>query len=148
VAVDVRTDIVIDRPCGEVSGYATDPSNAPHWYANIESVEWLTAPPVVVGSRLSFVASVLGRELAYTYEVIELVPGERIVMRTHEGPFPMETTYSWQPLDGDRTKMTLRTAGEPNGFGRMATPLMTLAMRRANDKDLANLKKVLEEAAG
>jgi hypothetical protein len=97
---------------------------------------------------MSFVAFFLGRRLAYTYEVVELVVGERLVMRTHEGPFPMETTYTWQPLDDDRTRMTLRNAGEPNGFGRMATPLMTAAMRRNNGKDLANLKRVLEEAVG
>ena len=143
--VDVRNDIVIDRPCDEVSGFAADPTNAPSWYTNVETVEWLTAPPVEVGSRMSFVSHVLGRKLACTYEVTELVPGEKLVMRTSEGAFPMETTYTWQPLEGDRTRMTMRNAGEPNEFGRMASPLMAAAMQRASGKDLANLKKVLEE---
>jgi uncharacterized membrane protein len=147
VGVDVRNDIVIDRPCDEVSGYAADPTNAPRWYTHVEAVEWLTTPPVEVGSRLSFVAHVLGSTLAYTYEITELVPGEKLVMRTSEGAFPMETTYTWQPLDGDRTRMTMRNAGEPNEFGRMATPLMTAAMQRASGKDLANLKKVLEDVS-
>lgn len=146
VGVDVHNDIVIDRPCDEVSGYAADPTNAPSWYANVEAVEWLTAPPVEVGSRMSFVAHVLGSKLAYTYEVVELVPGEKLVMRMSEGAFPMETTYTWQPIDGDRTRMTVHNAGEPNEFGRMASPLMTAAMQRASGKDLANLKKVLEDA--
>jgi uncharacterized membrane protein len=145
VGVDVRNDIVIDRPCDEVSGFAADPTNAPTWYANVDAVEWLTTPPVEVGSRMSFVAHVLGSKLAYTYEVTELVPGEKLVMRTSEGAFPMETTYTWQPLEGDRTRMTMRNAGEPSEFGRMASPLMTAALRRASGKDLANLKKVLEE---
>ncbi len=57
------------------------PSNAPQWYANIRSVEWQTAPPVAVGSRMAFVAQFLGRRLAYTYEVVEL-DGGRLVMRT------------------------------------------------------------------
>jgi hypothetical protein len=93
---------------------------------------------------MEFVARFLGRKLAYTYEVVELVPEQRLVMRTAEGPFPMETTYTWQPIDATRTRMTLRNRGEPAGFGKVAAPVMAAAMRRANEKDLANLKRILE----
>ena len=144
MAVDVLTEIVIGRPCAEVAGYAADPAHAPQWYANIESVRWQTPPPVQVGSRMDFVARFLGRRLAYTYEIVDLVPGERIVMRTAQGPFPMETTYTWQPVDATGTRMTLRNRGEPSGFGRIAAPVMAAAMRRANEKDLARLKRLLE----
>ncbi|HWD77513.1 MAG TPA: SRPBCC family protein, partial [Kribbella sp.] len=97
MAVDVVTETVIGRPVDVVAGYAGDPSNAPEWYSNIESVEWRTEPPVAVGSRMEFVAHFLGRRLAYTYEVVELEPGRRLVMRTAQGPFPMETSYEWSP---------------------------------------------------
>jgi hypothetical protein len=143
MAVDVLTEIVIERPCDQVAGYAGDPTNAPNWYANIASVRWQTPPPVVVGSRLDFVARFLGRTLAYTYEVVELGPS-RLVMRTAEGPFPMETTYTWQPESESSTRMTLRNRGEPVGFAKVATPMMAAAMRRANDKDLIRLKHLLE----
>ena len=141
--VDVVSEIRIDRPLEVVAAYAADPSNAPEWYANIESVDWRTPAPVSVGSRLDFVARFLGRRLAYTYEVTELVPGERLVMKTAQGPFPMETTYEWQWL-GDVTRMTLRNRGEPAGFPRLLSPFMSAAVRRANRKDLANLKALLE----
>ena len=144
MAVDVTTEIVIDRPSRQVAAYAADPSHAPDWYTNIESVTWRSEPPVRVGSTMDFVARFLGRRLAYTYEVVDLVPGERLVMRTAQGPFPMETTYTWQPVDGGRTRMTLRNRGEPAGFGRIAAPVMAAAMRRANEKDLAALKRILE----
>lgn len=142
--VDVLTEIVIDRPREEVAAYAADPSQAPAWYVNIRSVEWETPPPMTVGSRIAFVAQFLGRWLAYTYQVVELVPGERLVMRTAEGPFPMETTYTWEPHEDGRTRMTLRNRGEPSGFSRFGAPLMAAAMRRANRKDLVNLKALLE----
>lgn len=142
--VDVLTDIVIERPREEVAAYAADPSNAPAWYENIESVEWKTPPPVAVGAKVAFVAHFLGRRLAYTYEITALEPGARLVMRTAEGPFPMETSYVFEPAGGGRTKMTLRNRGEPRGFGRVVGPLMAAAMRRANRKDLARLKQVLE----
>jgi uncharacterized protein YndB with AHSA1/START domain len=144
VPVDVLTEIVIERPCAQVASYAADPSHAPQWYANIASVSWLTPPPVGVGSRMDFVARFLGRRLAYTYEVVEFEPGQRLVMRTAQGPFPMETTYAWQPVDERRTRMTLRNRGEPSGFGKVAAPVMAAAMRRANLKDLAALKRLLE----
>ena len=144
MAVDVVTEVVIDRPCAEVAAYAADPAHAPQWYGNIESVTWRTDPPVRVGSRMDFVARFLGRKLAYTYEVVELVPGERLVMRTAQGPFPMETTYTWQAVDARHTRMTLRNRGEPAGFGKVAAPVLAAAMRRANDKDLATIKRVLE----
>ena len=148
MAVDVRTEIVIDRPRAAVAAFAGDPSNATAWYANIESVQWRTAPPVQIGSTMDFVARFLGRRLAYTYEIVELVPGERLVMRTAQGPFPMETTYTWEPLDTTRTRMTLRNRGEPSGFGKIAAPVMAAAMRRATTKDLARLKRLLEADPG
>src|SRR5262245_12286949 len=147
MAVDVVTETTIDRPCAEVASYAGNPDNAPAWYVNIKSVEWKTTPPVGVGSRLAFVAQFLGRRLAYTYEIVELVPGARLVMRTAEGPFPMETTYTWTAEGETRTRMTLRNRGEPSGFGKLAAPFMAAAMRRANRKDLARLKAVLERQA-
>jgi uncharacterized protein YndB with AHSA1/START domain len=147
MAVDVLTEIVIDRPPDQVSGYVADPSHAPEWYVNIESVDWKTAPPVRVGSRMAFVARFLGRRLAYEYEVVDLVPGERLVMRTAEGPFPMETTYTWEAVGEGRTRMTLRNRGEPSGFSKVGAPLMASAMRRANRKDLDRLKALMERRA-
>jgi hypothetical protein len=129
---------------GEVAAYAGDPTNAPQWYANIRSIEWRTPPPLGVGSRLDFVAQFLGRRLVYTYEVIELLPGRRLVMRTAQGPFPMETTYTWEPVDDTRTRMSLRNRGNPSGFARITEPVMAAAVRRANQKDLARLKQLLE----
>lgn len=143
MAVDVMTEIVIARPVEVVAAFAGDPGNAPAWYVNIEAVEWETEPPLRVGSRVAFVARFLGRRLAYTYEVVEWVAGARLVMRTAEGPFPMETVYTWV-AEGDGTRMALRNRGAPSGFGRVVAPVMAAAMRRAMGKDLVRLKGILE----
>jgi uncharacterized membrane protein len=142
--VDVLTEIDINRPREEVAAFAADPANATAWYKNIESVEWETQPPVRVGSKLRFRAKFLGRTLEYTYEVRENEPGRRLVMATSQGPFPMETTYSWEDASDGATKMTLRNRGEPSGFAAVTAPLMSRAMRKANEADLRRLKELLE----
>ena len=90
--------------------------------------------------------ALFGPEIAYTYEIVELVADERLVMRTAEGPFPMETTYTWEPIGETQTRMTLRNRGEPRGFSGIVAPLMAAAMRRANQADLARLKRLLERS--
>jgi uncharacterized protein YndB with AHSA1/START domain len=144
MAVDVTSEIVIARPRPEVAEFAVDPDRIPLWYVNIRSIEWRTEPPLRVGTRLAFAAEFLRRRLEYVYEVVEHVPAERFVMRTAEGPFPMETAYTWRDAGEGATAMTMRNRGEPGGFSRLVVPVMRMAVRRANGKDLALLKAILE----
>ena len=146
--VDVVTETDIARARSEVAAFVADPDNAPRWYANIRSVEWRSEPPLRLGSRIAFVAEFLGRRLAYTYEVTEYLPAERLVMRTAQGPFPMETSYAWASTGQGGTRMTLRNRGMPSGFSRLAAPVMAASMRSANRKDLERLKQLLERPPG
>jgi len=144
VPVDVQTQIEIELPRHDVAAYASDPDNAPAWYENIKSVEWKSPKPLAVGAEIAFTAHFLGRCLAYVYKVRQLVPDERLVMSTADGPFPMETTYSWEDTANGATRMTLRNRGEPSGFGKLSAPFLARATRRANEKDLQRLKHLLE----
>ncbi|RWH79267.1 MAG: ATPase [Mesorhizobium sp.] len=147
MTIDVTSKIEIARPRAVVADFSADPDNVPRWYVNIKSVEWKTPRPARAGSRIAFVAQFLGRRLVYTYEIVELVQGERLVMRTAEGPFPMETSYAWRDAGEGRTHMALRNRGAPTGFSRMVAPFVALAVRRSTDRDLLRLKRILEAAA-
>lgn len=140
---------VFDAPRSLVAAVAGDPAQARRWYSNIRSVRWHGEPVVAEGADVDFVARFLGRELAYTYRIVDLVPDERLVMRTEEGPFPMETTYTWwdeEPEGGHpRTGMSLRNAGRPKGMTTLGSGAVTLGMKRAMRRDLERLRLVLRE---
>jgi uncharacterized membrane protein len=142
--VDVQTKIVINKPLHLVYEYAVNPENAPDWYVNIKSAEWVTPKPLIIGSKIAFKATFLGRQLSYVYEIKELAPQQKLVMQTAEGPFPMETTYEWEVIDNNTTKMKLRNRGIPSGFSKLFAPFMKMMMRKANEKDLKKIKQIIE----
>lgn len=144
--VDVVTFVHIRAPLARVSEFAMNPDNAPLWYENITRAEWKTPKPLNVGTRIAFTAHFLGKELRYTYEIAEKSP-ERLVMRTSDGPFPMETSYTFEKLDENLTRMTLRNRGMPAGFSKLLSPFMSMMMRKANKKDLRAIKAILEKNA-
>lgn len=143
--VDVLTEITINKPILEVFEYAANPDNAPEWYVNIKSAKWISSKPLQTGTQIAFVAHFLGKELVYTYEIIEFISQEKMVMKTAEGPFPMETTYNWVAINENTTKMTLRNAGKPSGFSKFFAPIMAKMMKKANTKDLQNIKRIIEK---
>jgi uncharacterized protein YndB with AHSA1/START domain len=144
--VNVITKTTISSSIEKVFEYAADPSNAPEWYVNIDAAEWQTEEIVEKGSRIAFKASFLGRKLAYVYEIVEFEPGHKMIMRTVDGPFPMETTYIWKALNANSTVMTLQNSGEPKGFSKIFSPFVAPMMKIANKKDLRRIKKILENS--
>ena len=148
--VDVNTEIRIKIPIEDVANYAMNPLNAPEWYVNIKSAEIVEKANTAhkgdfeLGDKIAFRAQFLGKELKYIYEIVELVNSKRMVMRTADGPFPMETTYTFEKVDKGSTLMKLRNKGEPSGFSKFVSPFMSYMMKKANRKDLQKVKNILE----
>jgi uncharacterized membrane protein len=143
--VNVLTEIIINSTQEKVAQYAANPDHAPDWYVNIKSAEWQTEKALQKGSKIAFIAEFLGRRLEYVYEITDYIPGQKLVMKTADGPFPMETTYTWTSVNGDQTRMTLQNKGVPTGFSKIFVPFMSLMMKRANKKDLIKIKEILEK---
>ena len=143
MSIDVPVTALIDRPAAEVAAYAMDPANDTSWIGGIREVRWVTEPPLRVGSRVRRLASFLGRPVHYVLEVTDLAPGERVVMRSVEAPFPMVVTYTFA-AEGPGTRTGVRVQGG-SGLGfRVAGPLMAWQVRRNLRGDLARLGRALE----
>jgi uncharacterized membrane protein len=143
--VNVFTEIIINSPHEKVAKYAANPDHAPDWYVNIKSAEWQTEKTLQTGSKIAFIAEFLGRRLEYVYEIAVYIPGQKLVMKTADGPFPMETIYTWESINENQTRMTLRNKGVPSGFSKIFVPFMSLMMKKANKKDLIKIKEILEK---
>ena len=144
MTVDVEVHTTIARPRAQVAAYCCDPKNITAWNANIQAVQWDSDYPIGVGSLLKITSGFLGRHLDYTYEVVELVATQRLVMRSARGSFLVETAYLWADDDEGGTWMTLRSRGDPTAFAGLAAPVLATAVRRAGEKDLAQLRSLLE----
>jgi uncharacterized membrane protein len=81
-------DIVIDRPRAEVFAYLSDFEQNPTWQNGMKSCEWITEPPLRIGSRYRQAAGFAGREINSVFEVIEL-DSNRVKATSIEGTFPI-----------------------------------------------------------
>jgi uncharacterized membrane protein len=142
---DVVAETVIDRPRDAVAAYVTDWRNDPTWIRALRSVDG--DGPATVGVRVTRVAAFLGRRIEYVNEIVELVPGERLAMRSVKAPFPMTVLYEFDHADGGGTHVRIRAGGDAGGFYRLAAPLLDRAVERGIHGDLARLKQILESRA-
>jgi len=141
--IDVTVHIDIARQPEAVAAYAMEAENDPRWIGGISSARRLTPSPTGVGTRVERIASFRGKRIEYVMDVVEHVPGKRIVLKTVKGPFPMEVTYAFEERNPG-TRAYIRVAGNPGGFYWLAGPLLARGVKRNVGRDLKNLKKLLE----
>jgi uncharacterized membrane protein len=146
VGTDVLVETVIARPREEVAAYVMDWRNDPTWIRALEDVRLEPSGEVGVGTRVTRVASFLGRRLEYVNEVVEHEPGRRLLMRSVKAPFPMTVTYEFEDAGARDARVRIRAQGDASGYYRLAAPLLAAAVRRSIAGDLRRLKKILEAA--
>jgi hypothetical protein len=142
--VDVSTEIIINLPKEKVTEFASDPSNVPNWCTHIKSVEWNNDAPLRAGVKLVFNEQIMRRPHKQVYEVVEIIPGQKVIMKSQSNNMRMETTVAWQAINENTTCMTLRNRGIPVAFSKPIAPLLKLAIRKASRRNLKQLKRVLE----
>jgi hypothetical protein len=142
--VDVKTEIIINLPKEIVSEFVSDPGNTPGWCSQIKSVDWNQHAPLRAGVKIVFNEQGTRRYQQYVCEVIEIIPNQKMVMKTRHDNMRMETVIAWRAIDENTTCMTIWNRGIPRALSRIITPFMALAIRNTSRRNLKQLKKMLE----
>jgi uncharacterized membrane protein len=137
---EVSVEKTISRPRDEVARFATDWRNDKEWIGALSDVRLVQEEP----QQVERVAGFLGKRIEYVNEVVEHEEGRRLVMRSVKAPFPMTVTYEFEETGEGGTLMRIRTGGDASGFYRLAGPLLSRAVKRGVERDLARLKERLE----
>lgn len=143
----IRAEIIIHCRKIRIWEYVSDPDNAPEWNANVQSVEWKTAKPARLGSRIAFTTRFLRRLRTYTYEITEWVPLEYITLKAGNGPFPVRK-ISFRSLREESARVTLYYSSKASRSSRLFSRFTAWAIRKAARRDLKHLKAILEECYG
>src|SRR5688572_10299868 len=101
--VDVKTEIIINLPKEIVAEFVSDPGNAPSWCAHIKSVEWNQNAPLRAGVKIVFSEQIMRRHQRYVCEMVEIIPGQKVMVKTRNKSMRMETTIAWQAINENTT---------------------------------------------
>ena len=142
--VSIRNEIVINKPILEVSNYAADPNNSTKWCKKVISIQWKTAKPIQLNSKIAYKSKFLGQLISYSYEVVFFEENKKLMLKIKEGLLPLSTTFSWNSIDENTTIMTITTIGKPKMFSTILSPFASVIMKQRNKKDLKKLKDTLE----
>lgn len=136
-----EVSIVINRPVAEVFAYAEDINKLPHW-AGVEKAAVTSGKPHELGSHLKIVTNIMGKRMEADSELVVFERNRRSTYR-NEKPFPSEITMIYEEY-ADKTKVTRRVSGNPNGAFRAAYPFMKKKLFKEASKMMDNLKATLE----
>jgi carbon monoxide dehydrogenase subunit G len=141
----IRLDktLLIERPVDEVFGFVADFENEATWCEEVVSTEKTSHGTLGVGSTFTDHVQFLGRTMKSSYEIVAYEPDRAVTVETTSGPVPFRATYSVEDA-GRVTRLAFSATAEPGTFFAWATPLIRRRLSRQWDRNLANLKRLLE----
>jgi polyketide cyclase/dehydrase/lipid transport protein len=144
----IRSTIAIDAPIERVWKVLTDVEGQPRWMDDMNSVRVLTAPPIGVGTRAEGKIRIFGIGVLDPITITAFEPPHRFAVG-HEGQFRGEGLVELESgVDGNTTiarwEETIIPPYLPHLGGIVLTPILRLVFQR----DLANLRELVESGAG
>jgi uncharacterized membrane protein len=143
VVITVTVRIEIDVPAEDGFAYVSDFSKNVEWQSGITSTDWISNPPIRVGSTYRQVAEYKDTETIY--EVTSIEPGRSITTESRQGAtFPVTVTRTVDSLGESRCRITVDLIGHPRGFRRIMQPYVERVVRKSVEADYRRLKRHLE----
>ena len=128
--------IDVNVPLSTVYNQWTQFEEFPRFMENIESVEQHDE------TGLHWVAKIAGTTVEWDAEISEQVPDKRIVWYGANGPM-RNGMVSFNPINGDITRVTLRIDYEPEGLVEQAGDKLGILSNRVQG-DLERFKEFIE----
>jgi uncharacterized protein YndB with AHSA1/START domain len=135
---------VINRPVEDVFAVLSDPENAPKWSLNAIEEKLTSPPPVRVGTTRRALVRSLGGGTTENHAVCTAFElNRRLAWKSTSGLVPFSVTVDMTPVDG-ATRLDSTWAFEFHGPLRLVAPLLQLMFKRAMQRDVENLKLLME----
>jgi uncharacterized protein YndB with AHSA1/START domain len=141
----VVTEIVVDRPIGEVFAFVTDPRNDPQWWRGVREVRIVTSGDPV-GTEYEQVTHLFGQRFVARIGLTEHDPPHRAVLTAVRSAVPFTATYSFEPVDAGRTRFRMTATVAVAGAYRLLGPVFLPLLRHRTRSYFRVLKHVLEDA--
>jgi len=143
--LEYKNTIEINKPVEIVFNYLSTHENHKYIFkANIDCRQ-ITEGPMGVGTKVSNIASFLGNRMEEHFEIVTFEKNRKIAKKTLPGStHPNEDCFIFTALDEDRTQLELHIIGWPKGILKHLLFIVRPLFKKAVNKDLKNLKKLVE----
>jgi uncharacterized membrane protein len=142
-----QTEQMIERSAEEVWAYAADVVRHPDWMG-VTNATVLSGNGSDVGSRGHERLTLGPFKRDVEFEVVEAVPGRRIVWRSVVGAaFELEVALDLDPAGPTSTRARYGAAIQPHGLWRLLTPLIAIEGKAGPERELRRLKANVETPA-
>ena len=120
---------------------------AADWDPGVESGVMLTSGPPAEGTRFELGVRFLGRTVPVDYEIVELEPGRKVVLRAETRTFRSVDTITVEHDGPSRSVVEYDARLEALGPGRLLEPVLGIVFRRIGDRGADGLRHYLAGVA-
>ncbi len=144
-SINYSTSITVDKPAEDVWAVLNDEKALGQWLDGYVKTEHISGTKNTVGAVSNiYMLDPKGNEMMMQETLKEIVPNKKVAMHFTMGPMIMDYDMTLE-AKGNQTTVTSNTVTSGTGLFRLMAPFMQGGMKANEDKNMASLKRVIEE---